>query len=302
MITRLHRPVPRHPHAAVGFTLIELLVVISIIALLIGILLPALGAARGSARSVQCLSNARQIGIASQAYLADNSNHYIQFSNFMYSWEPYQGANLASATGAPANGPSTEDRFVWTAKLVEDGYLPGMASYQCPTLEPSDDDYLNAATADQTPFWKQDPNWYKSHYGMNWTFMGTLLDGPNASSNRVAANQSPRGGDILDPSKTIYFGDSVNLAVELGSPALGTTLGYTAGETDGIAYLFPGAESDPNRSYGHADARHNKAINIAFADGHGENIRVDDPEQIWGPDELTDATDPSQDTNLWDRE
>ena len=68
-------PVP--PSTAVArprraFTLIELLVVISIIALLIGILLPALGAARESARGAVCQSNMRNVSTAFYSYAADN--------------------------------------------------------------------------------------------------------------------------------------------------------------------------------------------------------------------------------------
>ena len=56
-----------------AFTLIELLVVISIIALLIAILLPALSSAREAARTVQCLSNNRQIVIAVNAFVIDQN-------------------------------------------------------------------------------------------------------------------------------------------------------------------------------------------------------------------------------------
>jgi prepilin-type N-terminal cleavage/methylation domain-containing protein/prepilin-type processing-associated H-X9-DG protein len=92
-----------------GFTLVELLVVIGIIAVLIGILLPALNRAREQANTTQCLSNLRQIGAAITNYASDTGGWLVP--------------GRYDASNYPAN-PGAAELENWATILVNGKYLP----------------------------------------------------------------------------------------------------------------------------------------------------------------------------------
>lgn len=134
-----------------AFTLIELLVVIAIIALLIGILLPALGKARDASRTAVCGSNARQMGVVMALYARENRDWYpiIPTASFaggsLDRVYQYGGvANLFSLrqfgdTPAPGAGDGwvvTSDPAVYPGTNIEPllrGYMDGFGILYCPS-------------------------------------------------------------------------------------------------------------------------------------------------------------------------
>ena len=93
-----------------GFTLIELLVVIAIIAILAGLLLPVLAKAKEKGRSVACLSNTRQIGLAMILYVDENTDGLPD-----QDWEngPYLNANKKKCGGEWLKTPARQlDAFI----------------------------------------------------------------------------------------------------------------------------------------------------------------------------------------------
>jgi prepilin-type N-terminal cleavage/methylation domain-containing protein/prepilin-type processing-associated H-X9-DG protein len=109
-----------------GFTLIELLVVIAVIALLVGILLPSLGAARETGRTTVCASNLRQLTLSSMAYSADNKGLF----------------STGNFDNRRANGYGAIDSVGWVANNVLGGYcLPGKSL--CPSSQARANQNLN---------------------------------------------------------------------------------------------------------------------------------------------------------------
>ncbi|MEZ6244084.1 MAG: prepilin-type N-terminal cleavage/methylation domain-containing protein [Phycisphaerales bacterium] len=115
-----------------GFTLIELLVVIAIIALLIGILLPALGAARKSAWTTIALNNARQVNLGVTTYTASSKDYYPASYVYPRSRDPEDfGWNLADQRDPQ---PNQEYGYIhWSYALFGNGEVPEEA-FESPAL------------------------------------------------------------------------------------------------------------------------------------------------------------------------
>ena len=127
--------IKRHRISA-GFTLIELLVVISIIALLIALLLPALGSVQAVGRTTRCLVNSKQFGLTLQAFVNDNEDKFPMIGQAdleKFDWKrrfaPYLGydwfLHIDRYNGMIVEGDSPAEVFICPdATNILTGYGP----------------------------------------------------------------------------------------------------------------------------------------------------------------------------------
>lgn len=99
------------------FTLVEILVVVGIIAVLAGLLMPALNRARISARTAECLSNQRQVSQFIKQSMNDSDQHFMSYSSTV------------------DVDPTKAEKMQWGAYLKYKNYIQDVAVMRCPSFE-----------------------------------------------------------------------------------------------------------------------------------------------------------------------
>ena len=228
-----------------GFTLIELLVVIAIIAILAAILFPVFARAREKARQAACLSNVKQLALATMMYAQDYDETFPCWAR----WYPARNqAGDGFRNPALQTSPQSPPLAVYP-------YVKNLQVYVCPSGNPA-------------------PRGGYGTYDAGWMFPGPVSLGYAWSvvvCHAGGATSPPRPvrlAELKHPASTVLLGDAAHMWGGKGTFCWansccdgGGSWSYIDAPLDG---LFHGAPSGDEWS------RHNGGENLAFCDGHAK--------------------------------
>ena len=283
-----------------GFTLVELLVVIGIIAVLIGILMPGLSAARRQSNSVKCMSALREIGAGFQLYAANNKGVWPMARHNKVTEAPptklevyplpagralrWQDRLLPYITGSPADATSMAD-LITTSPNNSDviGRMQQTVLWGCPEWRKRNDDGLLT-----------DDN-FRSGYSMNAYTLQPENIGPEGRAyiDNAGTNWKGRYFKVTQwtkPSDRLLVADGVADFLQTGARGPGSPVGNlnrslvwypfdTSLQNIQTAHIWfdsvrhgpPSATSQDRKQEPYSGKRY---INALFCDGHVQPVSV----------------------------
>lgn len=238
----------RNIRSVKAFTLVELVVVVSIIGLVMAMMLPALGRARGQAKAVICASNVRQLGIAWTCYAGD-----------------YDGFAMP--------GAETSKNTYWWGKVLPDGidhkegfiqpYLKsGLKEggvYECPAQC-----FGSYGLQGKPATEPDDKKWITSTYGYN----GYYLSPPQSGWPDTEDRPWQKTVTIKGPDKVFAFADTLIEWPGLKQPLNTFLLDPPDLYNKDTGYWFK--NSCPTTCF-----RHNDKTNVVFVDGHCGSVDLE---------------------------